>query len=84
MRACLIKWWERFRGTPNEDDSGPLSIQSSLHVLSHRLDTHLCAYFVESEICIMHFTVDLLILFSILFDKNQVFCLRIQSKAIGK
>jgi hypothetical protein len=27
-RACLIIWWERFRGTQKEDDCGPLSIQS--------------------------------------------------------
>jgi hypothetical protein len=28
--ACLIIWWERFRGTQKEDDRGPLSSQSSL------------------------------------------------------
>ncbi len=28
--ACLIKWWERFRGIQKEDDRGPLRIQSSL------------------------------------------------------
>jgi hypothetical protein len=30
VRACLIIWWESFRGTQKEDDRGPLSIQSSL------------------------------------------------------
>ncbi len=30
MRAGLIIWWERFRGTQKEDDRGPLSIQSSV------------------------------------------------------
>ncbi len=29
-RACLFIRWEMFRGTKNEDDRGPLSIQSSL------------------------------------------------------
>ncbi len=33
VRACLIIWWERFRGTQREDDRDPLSIQSSLHLL---------------------------------------------------
>ncbi len=28
--ACLIIWWERFRGVQKENDHGPLSIQSSL------------------------------------------------------
>jgi hypothetical protein len=28
VRACLIIWWERFRGTQKEDDRWPLSIQS--------------------------------------------------------
>jgi hypothetical protein len=55
-----------------------------IHVPLHRLYTHLCAYFIESEIYIMHFTVDMLILFSILFYKSQMFCIRIRSKAIGK
>ncbi len=31
VRACLIVWWERFRGTQKEDDRGPHSIQSSLN-----------------------------------------------------
>ena len=30
VRACLIIWWERFRGSQKEDDCGSLSIQSSL------------------------------------------------------
>ncbi len=30
VRACLIIWWERFRGAQKEDGRGPLSIQSSL------------------------------------------------------
>ncbi len=30
VRACLIIWWERFRGTQKEDDRGPLGIQSSV------------------------------------------------------
>jgi hypothetical protein len=30
VRACLIIWWERFRGTQKADDRGPLSIPSSL------------------------------------------------------
>jgi hypothetical protein len=30
VRACLIIWLERFRGSQNEDDRGPFSIQSSL------------------------------------------------------
>ncbi len=30
MRAYLITWWERFRGTQKEDERGPLIIQSSL------------------------------------------------------
>ncbi len=33
VRACLIIWWERFRGCQKEDDCGPLSIQSSLACL---------------------------------------------------
>ncbi|MFN9909027.1 MAG: hypothetical protein ACK56F_23380 [bacterium] len=30
MRACLSIGLDRFRGTLNEDERGPLSIQSSL------------------------------------------------------
>ncbi len=30
VRACLIMWWEKFRGSQKEDDCGPLSIQSYL------------------------------------------------------
>jgi hypothetical protein len=30
VRACLIIWWERFRGTQKADDRGPPSIRSSL------------------------------------------------------
>ncbi len=30
VRDCLITCWERFRGTQEEDDRGPLNIPSSL------------------------------------------------------
>jgi hypothetical protein len=30
VQACLIIWWESFRGTQKEDDRGPLTIQSCL------------------------------------------------------
>ncbi len=35
-RACLSIWVTRFRGTQNEDDRGPVSIQSSLWVTIER------------------------------------------------
>ncbi len=35
VRACLIIWRERFRGSQKEDDRGPLSIQSSLLWMIH-------------------------------------------------
>ncbi len=45
----LIIWWQRFRGTQNEDDSGPLSIQTSLISQSSLVSPSSCAYWTSSD-----------------------------------
>ncbi len=45
--ACLSRWWERFRETQIEDNSGPLSIQSSL-LLMNKLN---CIALKNGKLC---------------------------------
>ncbi len=65
MRACLIIWWERFRGTQKEDDSGPLCIQ----ILSALTDLLFSCHFSSPSIFVIILVSSLNIenLFFILF-----------------